>query len=116
MDSVRLSWGGSLPNWAARYKSSVLLANLPYVVGAGVLSRILIYFVAFLYDAAFDKGRRIRELMCSWDCGWYLSIIEHGYMSEPERASSKAMPQIGGSFRFIRCCRDLSRSSPDCLR
>ena len=72
-----------MPNWAARCKSSVFLANLPYVVGAGLLSRILIYFVAFLYDAAFDKGRRIRELMCSWDCGWYLSIIEHGYMSEP---------------------------------
>ena len=60
-----------------------MLANLPYVVGAGVLSRILIYLVAYLSGAALDKGRRIRELMCSWDCGWYLSIIEHGYMSAP---------------------------------
>jgi hypothetical protein len=69
----------SPPNLCTR----TLLANLPYVVGTGLLSRILIYLVAYFSNAALDKGRRIRELMCSWDCNWYLSIIEHGYMSVP---------------------------------
>ena len=82
MDSVRLSCDGSMQSRPALCNRA-LLANLPYIVSAGLLSRILIYLVAYLSNAALDKGLRIRELMCSWDCNWYLSIIEHGYMSVP---------------------------------
>ena len=82
MDSVLSSCDESMQNRSALWNRA-LVANLLYIVSIGLLSRILIYVVAYLSNATLDKGRRIRELMCSWDCGWYLSIIEHGYMSAP---------------------------------
>jgi hypothetical protein len=82
MDSAPLSSDERLQR-ASSFLHRALSADLSYVISIALLSRILIYAVAYLANTSLDKGRRIREVMCSWDCGWYLSIIEHGYMTAP---------------------------------
>lgn len=32
---------------------------------------------------AYFGGWQIPNALCQWDCGWYLTIVEHGYMLEP---------------------------------
>jgi hypothetical protein len=42
-------------------------------------SRILFYTVAFIWTRILDVDFST-DTFCHWDCGWYLSIINNGYM------------------------------------
>ena len=52
-------------------------------MGVALASRLVIYLLAYLFNALLDAGRSPSTLMCSWDCNWYLSIVDHGYDLQP---------------------------------
>ena len=58
-------------------------ADLAWVLGIGVLSRAWVFGVAWLFNEHFALGRSSLSLLCSWDCGWYQNIAEHGYHAQP---------------------------------
>lgn len=57
-------------------------ADLAWVVGVGILSRAWVLGLAWLFNEHFGLGRSPWRLMCSWDCGWYLAIADHGYQPQ----------------------------------
>ncbi len=57
--------------------------DLAWVLGVGVLSRAWVFGVAWLFNEHFALGRSPLLLLCSWDCGWYQNIADHGYHAQP---------------------------------
>lgn len=53
------------------------------VLALGVLSRALVYAAAALANQVQGAGRGAAAWLCSWDCGWYMSIAYDGYQRAP---------------------------------
>lgn len=68
---------------ALRSQNSILTANLPFILTLGLVSRVVIYLLAYSFNYLSDAGRPLSGLMCFWDCDWYLSIINDGYALQP---------------------------------
>jgi putative flippase GtrA len=50
--------------------------DLAWILVIGVLSRVWVFGVAWLFNFHFGMGREPLSLLCSWDCGWYQSIAD----------------------------------------
>lgn len=68
-----------------------LLQDLGWVLAVGLISRVWVLGLAWLANVRLGLGRSAEQLMCSWDCGWYWSIIESGYhLAPPADADGQA--------------------------
>jgi hypothetical protein len=61
----------------------LLASDLALVLWIAFSSRILVFLIAYLFNATFGIGRDIEHLLCSWDCSWYEDIVRHGYDAGP---------------------------------
>lgn len=61
-----------------------LRSDLAWVLAVGLVSRFEVYALAWLFNHHFDLGRGLANLLCSWDCDWYLGIVKVGYQLQPE--------------------------------
>ena len=53
--------------------------EIMFPLGVFLCSRV--FFYAFAYAVSkFQKLNFSTKIFCQWDCSWYLSIINHGYM------------------------------------
>jgi hypothetical protein len=53
----------------------------------GDIEPIIVFFAlsrAAWLAVLFLGGRAFPDAFCQWDCGWYLSIVEQGYMLQPK--------------------------------
>ncbi len=62
-----------------------------YLSGIFLVSRLFLFLLALLINTFFDYNHPISEIFCTWDCGWYMSIVKEGY---------NAVPFFDGSGRY----------------
>lgn len=58
-------------------------ADVVWVVAVGVLSRLWVLVLAAWFNHRLSLGRTPQTLLCSWDCGLYMSIVTQGYEAQP---------------------------------
>ncbi|MEJ2418984.1 MAG: mannosyltransferase family protein [Exilibacterium sp.] len=58
-------------------------SDLGFILFTAIFSRFLVFLLAWLFNKSFDLNRTFKNLMCSWDCGWYTSIMTGGYDLAP---------------------------------
>lgn len=87
------------------------------VASAFVTSRLLLILVGWLAlsfiatHAQFPHGQRaslqaMHQLLCHWDCGWYMSIAQHGYSTvspprEPYATNLAFWPALPYLARYL---------------
>lgn len=54
-----------------------------WVLTVGALSRLWVLAMAGFFNWKLGLGRSAQMLMCSWDCGLYMSIVDKGYEKQP---------------------------------
>jgi hypothetical protein len=90
--STELScWGGKklesqmddLTNYYQAFKK-VVTGDICFAILVALISRIYVLGTSWLFNYNFELGRSLENLLCSWDCGWYLSIIVNGYHLQPQ--------------------------------
>jgi hypothetical protein len=62
----------------------IVTGDICFAILVALLSRIYVLGTSWLFNNNFELGRSLEDLLCSWDCGWYLSIIIDGYHLEPQ--------------------------------
>ena len=67
------------------------LNRIYFVLFAAILSRLLFFALAWIFNLSFDIGRTPVNLFCSWDCSWYMSIINDGYSLTPSAHSAEGL-------------------------
>jgi hypothetical protein len=60
-----------------------LNGDIAYAMSIALLSRAMIFLLSQMFNGAFGVNKSPLESLCSWDCGWYMSIIERGYDLQP---------------------------------
>ena len=58
------------------------LNGIYYAFLLALASRLLFFTTAWIFNIFFDMGKTPTTLFCSWDCGWYMGIINNGYALE----------------------------------
>lgn len=71
------------PIASASHPRSWLAGDVLWVLTVGALSRLWVLAMAGFFNWKLDLGRSPQMLMCSWDCGLYMSIVDKGYESQP---------------------------------
>jgi hypothetical protein len=76
-----------LMNYSESLKKAVT-GDMGFAILVAVLSRIYVLGMSWLFNNNFELGRSVEDLLCSWDCGWYMSIIVDGYHLMPQGHAS----------------------------
>jgi hypothetical protein len=67
--------------------SKTITTVLPWIGAIFLLSRLALWLVAHLAQAHLGSDLPFTgwtNLLCRWDCGWYLGIASHGYSTASE--------------------------------
>jgi Dolichyl-phosphate-mannose-protein mannosyltransferase len=64
-------------------KKKLSKENIIFLILVIIVSRLLVWGIAYLFTVNFNADKPLLDAMCTWDCSWYMSIIKNGYQTAP---------------------------------